>query len=505
MTGAPTTARATAGRPEPGPARTGRTLLALAAAGMVVSVQQTLVLPLLPQLMRAFDAPITDVTWVFTASLLAGAVATPLLSRFGDLYGKKRMIMLALVLLLAGSVVCAVSGSLAVLIAGRAMQGVSSAMIPLAIGMIRDTFPRERITTAIGIVSATMGVGGSAGMIVTGLIAAHTSSHHPVFWIAAALSAAGLVLVGTAARDVGARPGGRPDLAGAALLAAWLLCLLLGISQGNAWGWTSRGVLGFFAGAAALCAVWVAVQRRVRAPLVRLSLLVGPRSLSANVASALLGFSMFAAFTLIAGFVQARPDDVGYGLGGSVLDVGLYMLPSTVTMLVFSTLAGPIAARVGPAFTLAVGSAFAGLCYGWLAVSNSHGYDMLAFSAIQGVGFGIAYAALGTLAVQHVPMDQSGIASGVNSLVRVTGGSVAGAVTASILAGRAVAGRDVPTLGAYELCFWIVAAGAVLASAVAVGHGLRHPHAPSLRPGRAATRLDDAATSLDERALRRAL
>ncbi|XRQ15599.1 MFS transporter [Actinomadura welshii] len=475
MTGAPATTRATAGPPAAGPARTGRTLLALAFAGMAVAVQMTLVLPMLPQLMQRFDAPITDVTWVFTASLLAGAVATPLLTRFGDMYGKKRMILLALALLLAGSVLCAVSGSLPVLIAGRALQGVSSAMIPLAIGMIRDTFPRERVTQAIGVVSATMGAGGSFGMIVTGLIAARTDSHRPVFWVAAAMAAVGLALVGAAARDVGVRAGGRPDYPGVAVLAAWLVCLLLGISQGNTWGWTSGGVLGLFGAAAVLCAAWVAIERRVRAPLVRLTLLAGPRSLSANVASALLGFSMFAAFTLIAGFVQADPDAVGYGLDGSVLDVGLYMLPNTVTMLVFSSMAGWIAARIGPAYTLAIGSLFAALCYAWLAVSNSHPYDMIAFSSIQGVGFGIAYAALGTLAIQHVPMDQSGIASGINSLVRTAGGSVAGAVTASVLAAHVIAGTDVPTLAAYELCFWIVAAGAAVAAAVALAHGLRHP------------------------------
>ncbi|MFG2090008.1 MULTISPECIES: MFS transporter [unclassified Spirillospora] len=474
MTGAPTTARETARRPPPDPGRTGLTLVALAFAGMSVAVQQTLVLPMLPQLMDRFDAPITDVTWVFTASLLAGAVATPLLTRFGDMYGKKRMILLALALLLAGSVICALSGSLIVLIAGRALQGVSASMIPLAIGMIRDTFPRERITTAIGVVSATMGAGGSAGMIVTGLIAARTDSHRPVFWIAGAMAAAGLVLVGTAARDVGVRAGGRPDYPGVAVLAAWLICLLLGISEGNAWGWTSGGVLGLFTAAAVLCAAWVVIELRVRAPLVRLNLLVGARSLSANVASALLGFSMFASFTLIAGFVQAKPDVVGYGLDGSVLDVGLYMLPSTVTMLAFSFMAGRIAAWIGPAFTLAIGSAFAGLCYAWLAVSNSHVYDMLAFSAIQGIGFGIAYAALGTLAIQHVPMDQSGIASGINSLVRTTGGGIAGAVTASVLAGQVIAGTDVPTLAAYELCFWVVAAGSVVAAIVALAHGFRH-------------------------------
>ncbi|WP_067488255.1 MFS transporter [Actinomadura hibisca] len=475
MTEAATAAPARTGRDDR-PPHPGLTLLALATAGMVVSVQQTLVIPLLPRLMVLFDVSVTSVTWVFTASLLAGAVATPLLSRFGDMYGKKKMILVAMGLLLAGSVICALSGSLPVLVAGRALQGTSAALVPLAIGMIRDTFPRERVMTAIGIVSATMGVGGTIGMLVTGLIADRTTSHHPVFWITVGLAAAGMVLVWFSAPDVGARSGGRPDVAGALLLAAWLVCLLLGISQGNRWGWASGGVLGLFAAAAAVCAVWVLVEAKVREPLVRLRLLVGPQSLSANLASILLGFSMFAAFTLISNFVQTPKDKLGYGLSGSVLDVGLYMLPSTVTMLFFSAMAGRLAARLGPAFTLATGSVFAALSYVWLALFNEHGYEMLIFSGIQGVGFGIAYAALGTLAVQHVPMDQSGIASGINSLVRTTGGSIAGAVTAAILTGHTIAGTRVPTLHAYELCFWIVAGGAVLAAAVAVGHGLRHPH-----------------------------
>ncbi|MGH3379726.1 MAG: MFS transporter [Actinoallomurus sp.] len=454
---------------------TGLTLLALSVSGMVVSVQQTLVLPLLPQLMRHFGVSVGSVTWVFTASLLAGAVATPLLSRLGDMYGKKNLIIITMAFLVAGSIVCALSNNLGVLIAGRALQGTSTALIPLAIGMIRDSFPREKVTSGIGIVSATMGVGGSMGMIVTGLIADKTDSYRPEFWIAAVLAALGVVLVMVSARDTGARTGGRPDYLGATVLGGLLVSLLLAISEGNDWGWASGGVLALFGAALVLTVIWVVVELRVPQPLVRLGLLVGRQSLSANLASMLLGFSMFAAFTLISTFVQ-MPRSVGYGLGGNVLDVGLYMLPSTVTMLVFSALAGRIAARIGAAYSLAIGSVFAGLSYLWLALSHAHVYDMLGFSAVQGIGFGVAYAALGTLAVQHVPMDQSGIASGVNSLVRTTGGSVSAAVTAAILSGMTISGLNgVPTLHAYVLCFVIVAVGAWLAAVVAVVHGVRHP------------------------------
>lgn len=462
--------------------RSGPTLLALSAAGLVASVQQTLVIPLLPVLMRGFDASVDAVTWVFTASLLAGAVGTPLLSRFGDMYGKKNLVLVTIGLLFAGSVVCALAPSLGVLIAGRALQGTSAALIPLAIGMIRDTFPAERVTSGIGIVSATMGVGGSAGMIVTGLIAARTESYRPEFWIAAALAVVAAVLVVATAPDAGSRAGGRPDLAGAAVLAVLLVCLLLAISEGGVWGWASARVLGLFGAAAGLAVVWTWIEARVARPLVRLRLLVGHKSLSANSASFLLGFSMFAAFTLVSSFVQT-PKSTGYGLGGSVLDVGLAMLPSTVTMLVCSTLAGRIAARIGTAHGLAVGSALVGLSYLWLVVSHGRMTDFMAFSTIQGAGFGVAYAALGTLAVQHVPMAESSIASGINSLVRTGGGSVSAAITAAVLTGQTIPHMPgVPTAHAYVLCFVIVTAGAFVAAAVAAAHGIRHNAGPL--PGR---------------------
>jgi MFS family permease len=458
----------------PAAATPGRTVPALAAAGLVVSMQQTLVLPLLPRLMQTFDASVSAVTWVFTVTLLAGAVATPLLSRFGDMYGKKLMMTITMGLLIAGSIVCALSGSLGLLIVGRGLQGTSAALIPLAIGTIRDTFPRERITTAIGVVSATMGFGSTVGMLVTGVIAHHTDSYRPIFWIAASVSAVGLVLVVVYTPAAGERAGGRPDLAGAAGLGAWLVCLLLAISKGNEWGWGSGRIVALFAAAAALCALWVGIEMRAREPLVRLALLVGGRSLSANVAGLMLGFALFATFTLIANFVETPKEQVGYGLSGSVLDVGLYLLPSAVTMLLFSALTGRLEARIGAAYTLAVGSAFVALSYTWLALSHSSGRDFLIFSATQGIGVGIGYAALGTLAVQHVPMDQSGIASGINTLVRTTGGSMASATTAAVLSAYVVANTTLPALHGYVICFFVAAGGAVLAAAVAGWHGLRY-------------------------------
>nr|WP_281423488.1 MFS transporter [Nocardia tengchongensis] len=324
--------------------------------------------------------------------------------------------------------------------------------------------------------SGTMGVGGTIGLLATGVIADHTTNPHPVFWLTAGLGVVATALIQVSAQNNGVRHGGKPDFIGAALLAALLICLLLGISEGPRWGWGSASVIGMFAAAAVLTAVWVFVELEVEQPLVRLQLLVGPQSLSANVASALLGFSMFGAFSLVSNFIQTPADKVGYGLSGTVLSVGLYGIPSAALMTFFSFNTGRISAKIGPAYTLAIGATFAGLSMGWLAFSHGHGYDMVIANALQGIGFGIGYAALGTLAVQHVPMSESGIASGINSLVRTAGGSIAGAITGSILTAHVLklGAHAVPTEGAYVASFATLAIGAFGAAAVALGHGLRH-------------------------------
>src|SRR5215469_15859518 len=149
--------------PRPAARSSGVTLLALAIAGMVVSVIQTMVLPLLPRLTAAFHTSVSAVTWVLTATLLAGAVATPLLSRLGDMYGKKKMIVLAMVFLVAGSLICAVASSLGVLIAGRIVQGVSVVLFLLGNGTLRDVHSCPTRRSSDVPVSATLGAGGAAG------------------------------------------------------------------------------------------------------------------------------------------------------------------------------------------------------------------------------------------------------------------------------------------------------------------------------------------------------
>ncbi|MFF4402807.1 MFS transporter [Streptomyces sp. NPDC001480] len=445
-------------------------VVSLSIAAATATIQQSAVLPLLPRLQQSLHASVTSVSWAFTISMLCGAIATPLLSRFSDMYGRRKMLLLTLGLLVAGSVVGAVSTSLSMLIVARVLQGISAAMIPLAIGAVRDLLPPEKMASGIGILSATMGIGVGLGFLLSGVIAEYSSGYRSVFWILAAMSTAATVLTALAVRDVRPPTGGRPDLPGAILLAGSLVCLLLGISQGKSWGWSSAGILGLFAGAVVLVTLWVVVERRTAEPLVDISMITHRGTVGASLASMLLGFALFAGFTLMPNFVQT-PKQVGYGFGASVLGAGIFLLPTTLLMLVVSTFAGGLVRRYSASNLVAAGSVVAAASSLWFVARHDHSYDLYVATTLLGLGVGLSFAALGTMAVEHVEPSKTAVASAVNSLSRLVGGSIAGSATAALLASDTIKGTQVPTVHAYNTSFSIAAACVILAAVIAAVFG----------------------------------
>ncbi|MEV4252089.1 MFS transporter, partial [Spirillospora sp. NPDC049652] len=432
---------------------------------------QTAVLPLLGRLTAALDAPLTSVAWAFTVSLLVGAVATPLLGRMGDLYGRRRMLLVAMGALVAGSVLGALSTSLAMLIVARVLQGVSMAVLPLTVGIVRGLLPREKLPTGLGVVSATMGVGVGGGLVLAGAVARYTDGYRPVFWVIAGLAAVATAVVALVVRDEASPVRGRLDVPGAALLGGLLVSLLLGIGQGRAWGWTSGRVLGLFAATVVLGALWVVVERRAAEPLVDIAMLTHRGTIGASVASMLLGFALYGGFTLIPNFVQT-PARAGYGFGASVLAAGLFLLPTTLVMIVVSMRAGWLMRRVPAAGLVAAGSALTAFAIGWLAVFHGHRWDVYGAALLLGAGVGLAFAALGTMAVEHVRPEQTAVASAVNSLVRLVGGAVAGAVTPALLARDTLPHTTVPTEHAYATGFALGGGVALLAAVAALAFHL---------------------------------
>ncbi|MFI6735440.1 MFS transporter [Nonomuraea sp. NPDC050451] len=397
----------------------------LAFGVAVGTLQMTAVVPMLPVLQRQLHAPLTAVSWALTAALLSGAVTIPLLSRLGDLYGRRPVALAALGLLVAGSVLSALATTLPVMIAGRVLQGVAASLLPLAIGIARQAVARDRLPTAIGVLSAMIGLGSGAGMILAGLAG---GTYQALFWILAGLGAASLALVVVFVREpAGPALRGRPDVAGAILTAGWLVCLLLAISQGAAWGWTSPGVLGLSVAGAVLFGGWVVQARRSASPLIEIPMLLHRGTVGATVASLLLGFALFGTITTLSAVAQAQ--------GASVLRVGLYLLPAALLMLAVSLSAGRLMRRFSASALVGAGSVLVACTAFGLATSSGTPLGLYAASAVLGVGIGLGYAALGTMAVEHVEPAKTAAAGGVNALVRLVGSSLAGAVTGAVLSG----------------------------------------------------------------------
>ncbi|MFI0423717.1 MFS transporter [Spongiactinospora sp. 9N601] len=428
------------------------TAVCVLAFGVAIgTVQMTAVVPLLPALQRELGTTLTSASWTLTASLLSGAIAIPLLSRLGDLYGRRPMAIASLALLVAGSIAAALATTLPWVIAGRVLQGMAAPLLPLAIGIARQQVPRERLPTAIGVLSAMMGVGSGGGMILAGLVG---GGYQALFWILAGLAALSAALVAVFVREpVHRQAGARPDFAGAALIAAWLVCLLLAVSKAPGWGWTSAATLGLLAASAALFAAWVLSARRTTSPLIEIPMLLHRGTVGATVASLLLGFALFGVITTLSAVAQQK-------LGASVLQVGLYLLPTALLMLVVSLLAGRLMRRFTASSLVGAGSAVVTCAAIWLSVAHGSPADLYGAASVLGLGIGLGYAALGTMAVEHVEPAKTAAAGGVNALVRIVGSSVAGAVTGAVL----------PSAGA-GWSFAAAAVAALLSAAFAFAHG----------------------------------
>ncbi|GIM90621.1 MFS transporter [Paractinoplanes toevensis] len=451
----------------PGKTWTGRQvviLLVIGVGALMVSLTQSLLVPVMSELAVDLNTGSDGIAWLLTSTLLVGAVAVPAFGRLGDLYGTRRMVLVALSALVAGSLICALSDTLAWMIVGRAVVGLSVAVVPLSISLIGVTLPKEHAGSGIAVISAMLGVGGALGLPLAGVIAEY-ADYHVLFWICVAggiLAIPGIVLL---VPEPVRSAKGRMDLAGTALLGGGILALLLPLAQGDSWGWGSGRTIGLFVAAAVLLVAFVLFELRIKSPLVDVRTTARPALLLTNVASLFVGFALFATLIGTATYVQA-PAATGYGFGKSILVGGLCMLPGGIIMLLLS----PVSAKLKPRIALIVGSliiAVGFLSRIWLTGSL---WEVVLGATIAGAGTGIAYAAMPGLIIHAAPRSELAAANGLNALFRSVGSSLASALGGAILAAKTIdlGGHALPSLGAYQLLFAICAGAAILAAALAV-------------------------------------
>lgn len=442
------------------------TVIALCFGGLVASLMQTLVIPIQPELPTLLGTSHSNASWVITATLLAAAIAMPIAGRLGDMFGKQRVLLGSAALLVAGSVVCALSSSVIPMIAGRAIQGLAMGFIPVGISLMREVTPPKITSMAIAAMSATLGVGGAIGLPLSAWIA-QSWNWHGLFWVSAILSLAVLALVVVVVPHVPDAVGGRLDFVGAIGLAIGLSAALIAVSKGNDWGWTSGTTLGTLIGGLVVLGAWGFYQLRTPEPLVDLRTTARPAVLLTNIAAVAIGFGMMAQSIVIPMLLEM---DVrtGVGLGQTMLEAGLWMAPGGLMMLVFAPVSGTLINKIGAKYTLAIGATVLGVGYLLAMFLMNSPWQLMIASIIAASGVGIGYAAMPTLIMGAVPMTEAGAAVGLNGLMRSIGTTVSSAVMAVLLTTSTIsmAGNDIPTHTTFKWCFLVGAVAAFVGVAI---------------------------------------
>jgi EmrB/QacA subfamily drug resistance transporter len=451
------------------------TFVLLAAAGVTYALLQSLVAPALPDIQHALHTSVNAVSWVLTAYLLSASIATPVIGRLGDMYGKERLLVVVLVLFCIATVIAAVATSLSLMLIGRVLQGAAGGIFPLAFGIIRDEFPRERVAGAIGLMSALLGVGGGAGVVLAGPVVDHLDYHY-LFWLPLIPMVAATLAVHLFVPESPVRVPGRVNWTGAALMSAGLGAVLVAVSESPTWHWLAGRTLALLAAGVLLLVAWVRSESVSDSPLVDMKMMRIRGVWTTNAVAFLLGFGMYASFILLPELVET-PSRVGYGFGASVTEAGLFLVPSTIAMLVVGAQTGRLEKRFGSKPPLLAGALCCASSYVLLAFARSERWEIYVAALLLGAGIGLAFAAMVNLIIENVGPAQTGVATGMNTVTRTVGGAFGGSATASILAGTVGAG-GYPSAHGYTVAFaWC--AGALVLGVV---FGLAIPAPQAERP-----------------------
>ena len=442
-------------------ARPGNTFAVLALGVAAFALLQSLVIPVLTTVQHELHTTQSTVTWVLTAYLLSASIMTPILGRVGDMMGKNRVFVGTLAALAVGSLLAAVATSIGVLIAARVIQGIAGGMVPVAFGIIRDEFPAARVAGAVGALASLTAVGAGLGIVLAGPIVA-VLDYHWLFWLPLILTIAAGVCAILLVPESPVRTPGRISWLPALLLSAWLVALLVALSEAPEWGWRSGRVTGLLAGAVVLAAAWVAAELRAATPLIDMKMMRQRAVWTNNLVALLIGLGMYATFAFLPEFVQT-PTAAGYGFGASITRSGLMLLPSAITMFTVGIFAGRLTRRLGGKALVIAGCLIGCGAMSILAFAHQQEWEIYLASAIMGVGFGLVFSAMSALIVAAVPPSQTGVASGMNANIRTIGGSIGAAVMASIVTSQ-LGSSGLPKEAGYTTGFAAMAGGLVLAA-----------------------------------------
>ncbi|WP_338889139.1 MFS transporter [Rhodococcus sovatensis] len=438
----------------------------LVLAEIVSAFESSMVFVAIPRFMEVFDASAADVGWTLTAFLLVTAASAVLAGRLGDIYGRKKVLVLVLALSAVGSVVSVLGDSLGMVIAGRALQGVAGGIMPLCFGIARASLPRERVPFAVAMIAGSALIAGAAGSVISGVLI-DVADWHWIFVVAAVFATVAALVVGRIIpRD--SAPAARPrvDWLGAILLPIGVGAALLAVTEGNKRGWLSSPIVILFVLSAVLLASWYGWQRKSASPLFDVRLLARRDLGSAYVITILLAVGVMGLTPVLTPIILQTPVAAPVGLGMSASAAGYVFAGSAVVGFLAAPFSGKVAARFGAARAVMIGTVLLVLGMSLFALGRGSVAGVIVSSVILAVGTGFAYTALPNLVVESVSAERTGEATGFATLLRGTFNAVSAAVVGALLASGIVSGTTYSTSGAYNLVFGLGIACCVAALVV---------------------------------------
>ncbi|WP_157420390.1 DHA2 family efflux MFS transporter permease subunit [Actinomadura kijaniata] len=419
------------------PGRAG--LLAVACLGQfMVLLDSTIVGAALPDMQQRLHTRLSGLQWIVDAYVLL--VAMLLLSGgvFADRFGRRKVFLAGVAVFTAASVLCAVAPSIGWLVAGRVLQGVGAAALsPASLALLAAAYPvpQERVR-AIGLWAGFSGIGLAAGPPAGGILV--DAFGWPAIFLVNAPIGAVLLLVGLRVLGESRNPNAPAiDVPGTVLSVLGVGALTYGLIEGGSRGWTSPVILGGFAAAVAILAVFVVVEGRGATPMLPLRLFRQRLFTVSNTAMVVVGFALMGSSFFFSQFFV-------YVQGSSILRAGLQTLPASLAMVVVSPYAGRFAARYGFRIVVTAGLALAGL--GLLALGLVHadtGYGNVWWRlAVVGIGFALTMSPLTGAAIQAVSAQEGGLASGVSSTSRQIGAVLGVAVLGAVVRTREAGGAS---------------------------------------------------------------
>jgi EmrB/QacA subfamily drug resistance transporter len=459
------------------------TLVAVCAAIFMLLLDITIVNVALPAMQHALHASFSELQWVIDAYALTLATCVLTAGSASDLFGRKRVFCIGIVLFTVASAICGAASDPVLLIASRAAQGIGgSIMFATSLALLSQEFHGKERGTAFGIWGATTGAAVAVGPLAGGMLTSWLSWRW-IFLVNVPIGIATLLISLRKLRETSDPDQGSIDPVGLTLLTGGLFCGVFALIEGNKRGWSSAFILSFACGSVALLIGFVLQQSRRERPMMDPRLFRKPAFTGCQIAAFALSASLFAMFLYLTLYIQEI-------LGYSPLQAGLRFLPITLLAFFAAPIAGKLTARVPIRALLSVGLALVALSMALMADLSVHSgwTSLLAGFLVGGVGIGVTNPALATTSISTVPRAQAGVGSGVNATFRqvgiATGIAGLGAIfqhqvsayarshAAASTAGSAVAAHAAFVSGLDDILwvgFGVAAAGAVLAGLLVRG------------------------------------